>query len=82
MREEASLQLCSPVSLFSRAQRVRFQLHTYAMRQAAYEKYGLITPHIKKLMLCYMYKDLVGDSSAAATTYEAELDERVRAFLS
>ena len=27
-----------------------------------------------------MYKDLVGDSSAAATTSQSELDERVYAF--
>ena len=49
------------------------------MRQAAYEKYGLISPSIKKV-LRHMYKDLVGDSSAAATTSQSELDERVHAF--
>ena len=50
------------------------------MRQAAYEKYGLISSCIRKSVLRHMYKDLVGDSSAAAMTSQAELDERVRAF--
>ena len=50
------------------------------MRQAAYEKYGLISPHVKKAVLRHMYKDLVGDSSAAATTSQEEVDERVAAF--
>ena len=44
------------------------------MRQAAYEKYGLISPHVKKAVLWHMYKDLVGDSSAAATTSQEEVD--------
>ena len=50
------------------------------MRQTAYEKYGLISPSIKNAVLRHMYKNLVGDSSAAATTSQSELDERVHAF--
>ena len=50
------------------------------MQQAAYEKYGLISPHVKKAVLWHMYKDLVGDSSAAATTSQEEVDKRVAAF--
>ena len=34
----------------------------------------------KKAVLRHMYKDLVGDSSAAATTSQEEVDERVAAF--
>ena len=45
------------------------------MRQAAYEKYGLVSSRVKKSVLRHMYKDVVGDSSAAATTSQAELDE-------
>ena len=35
---------------------------------------------MKKAVLRHIYRDLVGDSSAAATTSQAELDERVNAF--
>ena len=50
------------------------------MRQAAFEKYGLISPSIKKSVLCHMYRDLVGDECAAATTNQEEIDEHVNAF--
>ena len=35
---------------------------------------------MKKAVLRHMYRDLVGDWSAAANTSQAELDERVNAF--
>ena len=35
---------------------------------------------MKKAVLHHMYRDLVGDSSAAATTSQAELDEHVNSF--
>ena len=38
------------------------------MRRAAFEKYDLVSPSIKKAVLRYMYKDLVGDASTAVTT--------------
>lgn len=44
------------------------------MRQAAYEKYGLISASIKKAVLCHTYEDLEGDLSAAATTSQSELN--------
>ena len=47
------------------------------MRQAAFEKYGLISPRVKKAVLRHVYKDLVGDSSAAATTNQQEVDQQV-----
>ena len=56
------------------------QFLTRAMRQAAFEKYGLISPSIKKSVLCHMYRDLVGDECAAATTNQEEIDEHVYAF--
>ena len=74
----SALQSCQPILESIRSDIPQF--HTRAMRQAAYEKYGLISPSIKKSVLRHMYKDLVGDLSAAATTSQSELDERVRAF--
>ena len=50
------------------------------MWQAAFEKYGLISPSIKKSVLRQIYKDLVGDASAADTTPQMEIDECVNAF--
>lgn len=74
----SALQSCQPILESIKSDIPQF--HTRAMRQAVYEKYGLISPCIKKSVLRHMYKDLVGDSSAAATTSQAELDERVCAF--
>ena len=50
------------------------------MRQVAFEKYGLITPSVKKSVLRHVYRDLVGDQSAAETTSQAEVDARVGRF--
>ena len=74
----SALQSCQPILKSIRSDIPQF--HTRAMRQAVYEKYGLISPSIKISVLRHMYKDLVGDSSAAATTSQSELDERVCAF--
>ena len=56
------------------------QFHTWAMHQIAFEKYGLITPLVKKVILRHLYKDLVGDESAAATTSQDEVDAWVSTF--
>ena len=74
----SALQSCQPILESIRSDIPQF--HTRAMRRAAYEKYGLISPCMKKAVLRHMYRDLVGDSSAAATTSQSELDERVNAF--
>ena len=50
------------------------------MRQVTFEKYGLITPSVKKSVLRHVYRDLVGDQSAAETTSQAEVDARVGRF--
>lgn len=68
----SALQSCQPIL---EAEILRF--HTRAMRQAAFEKYGLISPRVKKAVLRHVYKDLVGDSSAAATTNQQEVDQQV-----
>ena len=47
------------------------------MRKAAFDKYGLVTPSVKKSVLRRMYKDLAGDVSAADTLSQAEVDKRV-----
>jgi len=73
-----TLQMCQPL-----IESIKIgipQFLTRAMRQAAFEKYGLISPSIKKSVLCLMYRDLVGDESAAATTNQEEIDEHVNAF--
>ena len=74
----SALESCQPILESIRGDIPHF--HTRAMRQAAYKKYDLISPCIKKSVLRHTYKDLVGDWSAAATTSQAELDERVCAF--
>ena len=74
----SALQTCQPI-----IERIRVmipQFHTRAMREAAFEKYGLVSSSIKKAILRHMYKDLVGDSSAAVTTSQQEIDDRVSAF--
>ena len=76
----SALESCQPILESIRGDIPHF--HTRAMRQAAYKKYDLISPCIKKSVLRHTYKDLVGDWSAAATTSQAELDECVCAFLS
>ena len=74
----SALQTCQPI-----IEKIRVmipQFHTRAMREAAFEKYGLVSASIKKAILRHIYKDLVGDSSAAVTTSQQEVDERVSAF--
>ena len=69
----SALQTCQPIT-----ERIKVDFHTRAMRQAAFQKYGLISRSLKKAVLRHMYKDLVGDTSAAATT--SQVDDRVAAF--
>ena len=74
----SAMQSCQPI-----IERIKVKIpsfHTRAIRQAAFEKYGLISPHVKKAVLRHLYKDLLGDSSSAATTRQKEVDERVTAF--
>ena len=51
--------------------------HSRAMRKLAFEKYGIM-PAVSKSVLCFFYKDVTNDSSAAANLTEAEIDERVK----
>ena len=74
----SALQTCQPLIESIKVKISQYQ--TRAMRQAAFDRYGLISPSIKKSVLRHMYKDLVGDASAAETTPQAEIDERVRVF--
>ena len=53
------------------------QYHTRAMRRAAFEKFGLVSPCTKKSVSRHLYKDLVGDCSASSNLSESEVDERV-----
>ena len=69
------LQSCHPILESIRSDIPQF--HTRAMRQAAYEKYGLISPSMK---ISVLRQRPVGDSSAAATISQSELDKRVCAF--
>lgn len=76
----SAMQSCQPI-----IERVKVKIpsfHIRAMRQAAFEKYGLISPHVKKAVFRHLYKDLLGDSSSAATTRQEEVDERVTTSLS
>jgi len=68
------LQSCHPILESIRSDIPQF--HTRAMRQAAYEKYGLISPSMK---ISVLRQRPVGDSSAA-TISQSELDKRVCAF--
>ena len=56
------------------------QYHSRAMRRAAFEKFGLVIKTTKKSALRYLYKDLLGDSSASANLEESEIDARVDTF--
>ena len=74
----SAMQSCHPIIESIKVNIPSF--HTRAMRQAAFEKYGLISPLVKKAVLRHLYKDLLGDSSSAATTRQEAVDERVTAF--
>ena len=56
--------------------------HTRAMRQQFFHLVGRISPKSKPHLLRAMYQSLTGDQSAARTTPENEIDERVSEFLS
>lgn len=56
--------------------------HTRAMRQEFYNLYGLISPKSKPFILRNIYHSLTGDQSAARTTAEMEIDDRVTEALS
>ena len=47
------------------------------MRKLLFTKFGRISPSIKPYMLRYLYSELTGDRSAADTTEQAEIDDRV-----
>ena len=73
---------------FSQSQRtieaVREQIptfHTRAMRRSLLQKYGRVAPNIKPAVMRSLYRELTGDSSAAANEHIAEIDERVRLLL-
>ena len=74
----SAFQCCQPILGKIKAEIPSF--HTIAMWQAVFGKYGLIFPHVKKSLLRHIYKNLVGDSSAAAATSQEEVDEREAAF--
>ena len=74
----SAFQTCQPI--IERIKTEIPQYHTRAMRQLAFEKYGLISPSVKKSVMRHMYQDLVGDDSAADTTPQAEIDARMATF--
>ena len=55
--------------------------HTRAMRHSLLHKYGRVAPNIKPAVMRSLYRELTGDSSAAANEHIAEIDERVRLLL-
>ena len=74
----SALQSCQPLIEAIKLQILNY--HSRAMRKAAFDKYGLVTPFVKKSVLRHMYKDLAGDVSAADTLSQAEVDKRVSTF--
>ena len=56
--------------------------HTRAMRRQFFHLVGRMSPKSKPHLLRAMYQSLTGDQSAARTTPENEIDERVSEFLS
>ena len=73
---------------FSQSQRtieaVREQIptfHTRAMRRSLLQKYGRVAPNIKPAVMRSLYRELTGDSFAAANEHIAEIDKRVRLLL-
>ena len=51
--------------------------HTRAMRRSLSQKYGRVAPNIKPAVMRSLYRELTGDSSAAAYEHIAEIDKRV-----
>ena len=56
--------------------------HTRAMKQQFFNLVGRISPKSKPFLLRSMYQSLTNDKSAARTTAEHEVDERLIEFLS
>ena len=55
--------------------------HTRNMRKKLMQKYGRVTPSMKKSVMRKWYKDLTGDCSGSCNLHEEEIDERVRLVL-
>jgi len=72
------LQSCQP--LIEDIKKCLPVYHTRAMRKALFEKFGLVSPSVKKSVLRYFYRDLTGDQSAAPTLSEEEVDQRLSAL--
>ena len=54
--------------------------HTRAMRKAVFEKFGQVTPNVKKSVLRHFYRDLTADQSGSSSLSEQEVDERLCAL--
>ena len=77
-------EACSPENLHL-VEEIKSQIpvfHTKAMKQQFYDLYGRITPKSKSYILRSIYRSLTGDQSAARTTNEEEIDNRVAEALS
>ena len=75
---DSALQSSQP--LIERLKEDISQYHMRAMKRVMYEKFGPVTPSVKKSVLRHLYKDLVGDCSASVNLSESEIDERVAAL--
>ena len=50
------------------------EYHTHAMRNATFDKLGLVTGGVKKAVLRYFYRDLTGDQASSPSLSEHEVD--------
>ena len=55
--------------------------HTRAMRTAVFQKFGRISPSVKPAALRFFYRDLTGDQSAASTSDQEQLDQRIQQII-
>lgn len=45
-----------------------------------YDKFGLVTEHVKKSVLWHFYRDLTGDKAVSPSGSEQEVDDRLCAL--
>ena len=74
----SALQSCQPVIESLKSSMPEY--HTRAMRNAMYDKFGLVTGNVKKAVLRHFYRDLTGDMASSPSLSEQEVDERLEAL--
>ena len=56
------------------------EYHTRVTRNAMFDKFSLVTGSVKKAVLRYFYRDLMGDQASNPSLSEQKVDERLEAL--